>query len=99
MPVSWPSPRPKPTPEPEPAVDTADDGPEHPDPCVVTGHDGRSYKAYTIPMVDLHIRNLGKRIASVKSPANADLYREDRDHLLEHRHVLMLCRDMGDETV
>lgn len=95
MPVSWP---PVPAPRPKPAVDT-DDSRDDVDPAVVVGHDGRSYRALTIGMCDVHLRNISRRIAAVKSKDAAKMYREDRDRLLDHRSFLMWCGDDAEPAV
>lgn len=61
----------------------------------VIGHDGRTYRALTVPMVDLHIRKLTERIKGSESRKLlivAEAYRQDRDALLERRLYLSLCR-------
>lgn len=67
----------------------------------VIGHDGRTYRALTIPMVDLHIRKITERIVHCEKRRMrtlADQYRDDRDHLLERRSYLMLAQALDSET-
>lgn len=64
----------------------------------VVGHDGRTYRALTIAMVDLHLRKVTERIKGSESRKLlilAEAYRQDRDHLLERRSYLMM---VGDQT-
>lgn len=60
----------------------------------VVGHDGRTYRALTIAMVDLHLRKVTERIKgseSRKMLIMAEAYRQDRDALLDRRNFLRLC--------
>jgi hypothetical protein len=78
MTISWPAPAPK-------------SPPTRVDPDAVYGHDGKVYRALTVKRIDIHLREISERIGKLSDDDVKDLYKVDRDHLLERRLFLAMC--------
>lgn len=63
----------------------------HPADEVVVGHDGKRYRAYTVGMCDLHLRNLAKRMRTAQGKERWSEFLglvADMDQLLDRRSLL-----------